>query len=222
MFQRMCSKLRQLCACLAVLVLSTSLLAAGSTVERTGPLSASTASNDLRKAVEDKGYHVTLDDGWTADFWFARALPTAAGESPGALYPDLANGQFVAVVHFTKGFSDFRGQAIPAGLYTLRYQYLPQDANHMGVSPNPDFLLAIPAADDLNPADPLPFKRLVALSAKSTGTPHPAVIAMATAAAPASVSKDDQGMTVLTIDVPTATPNKTEKLGIILKGQVTQ
>ena len=113
--------------------------------------SAPEASEDLKKAVEDKGYRVVLDDGWTAEFWFARALATATKESPGALYPELTNGEFVGVVSFPKGSTDYRGQAIPAGTYTLRYQYLPQDANHMGVSPNPDFLLAIPLAADPDP-----------------------------------------------------------------------
>ena len=201
---------------------TTPVFAAAAQVERIGPLTAPGASDALKQAVEEKGYHITLDGGWTAEFWFARALATAGKESPGALYPQLANGEFVAVVHFTRGSSDYRGQPIPPGFYTLRYQYLPQDANHMGVSPNPDFLLAIPVAADANPGETLPFKRLVNLSAKASGTAHPAVIAMATAATPASVSKDDQGMTILTVEVPAAPPGKTEKLGIVLKGQATQ
>jgi len=216
------SKLSRLFACFAVFLLSSQLFAAGSSVERIGSLTDLAVSDSLKKAVEDKGYHVTIDDGWTADFWFALALPTAPQTSPGALYPELPNGEFVAIANFTKGTSDYRGQAIPPGIYTLRYQYLPQDANHMGVSPNPDFLLAIPVANDPNPIEPVPFKRLVVLSAKSTGTAHPAVLAMATAGTPAAVTKDDQGMIVFTIEVPTSTSGKTHKLGIILKGQATQ
>jgi hypothetical protein len=192
--------------------------ATGPGVERTGPL---TASSDVTRAVEDKGYNITLDDGWSADFWFTRALATSSNTAPGALYPNLANGAFVGVVNFPKGTSDFRGQAIPAGTYTLRYQYIPQDANHMGVSPNPDFLLAIPLASDATPAENMPFKRLVALSAKAAGTAHPAVFAMAAAAAPGSISKDDEGMTILTVEVPTAS-GKPEKFGVVLKGQATQ
>ncbi|HZD33255.1 MAG TPA: hypothetical protein VE779_16515 [Candidatus Angelobacter sp.] len=202
-------------------LLATSLVA----VDRTGPLVAAGASDDAKKAVEAKGYHVALDDGWSADFWFARALATSPTPYPtaaaGALYPDLANGEFVGVVTFTKGASDFRGQAIPAGTYTLRYQYIPQDANHMGVSPNPDFLLAIPIASDTAPADNLPLKRLAVLSAKSTGTAHPAVFAMAPAGSPSSVTKDDQGMTIFAVEVPTAA-GKTEKISIIVKGQAPQ
>lgn len=199
-------------------------LQAASTAERAGPLAAPAASPEVNEAVETKGYRVTLDDGWTADFWFARALPTADTntnkDAAGALYPGLSNGEFVGVVTFTKRTSDYRGQAISAGTYTLRYQYIPQDANHMGVSPNPDFLLTIPIASDTNPADNLPLKQLVALSAKTTGTPHPAVLAMAPAAT-AGITKDDQGLTVFTVEVPTSA-GKSEKFSIILRGQASQ
>ena len=192
------------------------------TVERMGALGALGASAELKKAVENKGYRVVLDDGWKAEFWFARPLATTTKDAAGALYPELTNGEFVAVVSFPKGSMDYRGQAIPAGAYALRYQYLPQDANHMGVSPNPDFLLAIPLAADPDPAAELSFKNLVGLSAKTTGTAHPAVIAMASAGSPGSAAKDDQGMTVLTVEVLTTTAGKTESLGIVLKGQATQ
>ena len=198
------------------------LYAAGPTVERIGGLTASGASEAIRKAVEDKGYRVVLDDGWTAEFWFAHPLATATKDAAGALYPELTNGEFVAVVNFPKGMTDYRGQAIPPGVFTLRYQYLPQDANHMGVSPNPDFLLAIPAAADPDPAVQLPFKKIVSLSAKTTGTAHPAVIAMATAGSPATVAKDDQGITIFTVEVPSAESGKSEKLGIVIKGQAAQ
>jgi hypothetical protein len=191
-------------------------------LDRTGPLTAEGVSAELKQAVEDKGYHVVLDDGWSADFWFARSLATSANGAAGALYPVLANGQFVGAVTFFKGTSDYRGQAIPAGTYTLRYQYIPQDANHMGVSPNPDFLLAIPVAADTSPAENLPFKRLTSLSAKTTATGHPAVFAMAPAGAAVSIAKNDEGMTVFTVEVNTATSGKSQKLGIVLKGQASQ
>ena len=215
-------RLGSFCVYPVVLLLALPLCAASPGVERTGPLAVPEASDDLKKTVEQKGYRVILDDGWSAEFWFARVLVTASNGAAGALYPELANGEFVGVVSFPKGSSDYRGQAIPAGVYTLRYQYIPQDANHMGVSPNPDFLLAIPVAADGDPSQNLPFKRLVSLSAKTTGTPHPAVIAMAPAGAPASVAKDEQGMTILTLEVPITASGKTEKIGIVVKGQAVQ
>jgi hypothetical protein len=207
---------------IAALTVILPVYATGPAVERIAALAAPGAPDEIKKAVQDKGYRVSLDDGWTAEFWFVRALATATKDAPGALYPELANGEFVGVANFPKGTTDYRGQAIAAGAYTLRYQFLPQDANHMGVSPNPDFLLAIPLAADSDPAEPLSFKNLVGLSAKATGTAHPAVIAMAPAGTPVAVAKDDQGMTVLTVEVPSAAHTKTEKLGIVLKGQATQ
>ncbi len=176
--------------------------------------------HDVTSALEDKGYRVTLDDGWTAELWLAKSVKFAANDSPGALYPELSNGEFVGVLHLPKGMSDFRGQAVPGGSYTLRYQLLPQDANHMGVSPNPDFLLAIPVASDSKPDTVYPFEKLVALSAKSTGA-HPAVIALEKAGDPATAVFDDQKLLTLTVNL-SSSGGKTEAVGIVLKGQAAQ
>ena len=53
-------------------------------------------------------------------------------------------------------FTDFRGQPVKAGVYTLRYGQQPQDGNHIGTSELSDFLLAIPATTDtdLKPTRP--------------------------------------------------------------------
>ena len=208
----------------AVFIALNAVLAAaqGAKVETVGSLIAPGASEELRTAVAENGTRITLEDGSTVEFWFARALAVSGGGEAGALYPYLANGEFVGVVTFPKGASDLRGQAIAAGTYTLRYQSLPQDANHMGVSPNPDFLLTIPiAADTTAPADNLPLKRLVVLSGKSTGTAHPGVFALAPAGTPNNVAKDDQGMVIYTAEIATSA-GKSEKIGIVIKGQATQ
>jgi hypothetical protein len=200
----------------------TAVWAAAAQVERIGGWSAPGASDALKQAVEEKGYRITLDGGWTAEFWFAKQLKTAAKDLSGALYPELANAEFVGVVNLPKGMTDFRGQAIPAGVYSLRYQLLPQDGNHMGVAPNPDFLLAIPVASDPNPEQGYLYKKLVALSAKTTGTNHPAVIALDTAGDPGSAVGDKQGTVVFTVAVPSSGAGATEKLGIVVKGTAGQ
>jgi len=205
---------------LFVLMLTTAAASSlAAQVERIGPLNVAGASDELKHAVEDKGYRITLDDGWSADLWPAKQLKTAKKDVPDALYPELANAEFVGIIRFPKGMSDYRGQAIPAGAYTLRYQLIPQDANHMGVSPNPDFLLAIPITSDPNPEQNYLYRKLVALSAKATGTNHPAVIALDSAGDPATVVKDAQGV-VFTVDIPAA--SGTQKLGIVVKGAAAQ
>ena len=206
----------------ALFCVVTAVFAAAPQVERIGALTVPGASAALKQAVEDKGYRITLDGGWTAEFWFAKQLKTAAKSVPGALYSELTNAEFVGVVNLPKGMADFRGQAIPAGVYTLRYQLLPQDGNHMGVAPNPDFLLAIPLASDPNPEQGYLYKKLVALSAKATGTNHPAVIALDTPGDPGSAVGDKQGAVVFSVTVPSSGASATEKLGIVVKGAAAQ
>jgi hypothetical protein len=194
---------------------------AAAQVERTSALGAAGASDAVKQAVEDKGYSVQVGD-WHADFWFAKQVKTAEKDTPGALYPELSNGEFVGVVNLPRGMTDFRGQAIPTGLYTLRYQLLPQDGNHMGVSPNPDFLLAIPAASDPDPAQHYLYKKLTTLSAKTAGTGHPAVIALDSAGEPGPIIKDAHGLAVFSVAIASTGLQGTVKLGIVVRGAAAQ
>lgn len=217
-----CVALRSACCLTVVLaLLNCAAFAASPKVERIGPLPASAVSDGLHQSVAGKGYRVTLEDGWSAEFWFAKELKTDKKDVPGALYPELTNGEFAGVVRFPQGMSDFRGQSIPAGYYTLRYQLLPQDGNHMGVAPNPDFLLASPVADDARPEQAYVLRKLVALSAKSTGTGHPAVIALESAGPAGTVTKEENGNLVFSVDVPLAAGAQ-EKLGVVIKGAAAQ
>jgi hypothetical protein len=195
-------------------------LATPQKVERIGAVPATGLSDALRQAVQDKGYRVTLDDGWSADFWFARQIESKDNAAPAALYPKLAPSAFVGIVKLAQGMSDYRGQTIPAGTYTLRYEPLPQDGNHMGVAPNPDFLLASPAADDSRPEQLYLPRKLVALSAKATGTGHPAVIALDTAVEVVAVVKRDNGTIVFTVELPLG--GSKQKVGIVIKGTAAQ
>lgn len=209
------------CIVLCVLWLSyAGNLLAAAKVESIGPLTAGPVSDGLRQAVADKGYRVTLESGWVAEFWLGKDLKTGKNDTPGALYPELADGEFVGVVNLPQGMVDYRGDKVAPGLYTLRYQSLPQDGNHMGVAPNPDFLLAIPAADDPEPDQSYAYKKRVALSAKSTKTNHPAVIALESAGSSGTVSENDSGEVVFTVAIPAA--GGSEKLGIVVKGTAGQ
>jgi len=202
-----------------VLIFAGLATAAAQKVERVGATTDSLA-NALRQAVEDKGYRVTLEGGWTAEFWFARQLKIETKDVAGALYPEIINGELVGVVNFPQPMTDYRGQTIAAGTYTLRYQTLPQDGNHLGVSPNPDFLLAIPATMDSEPEQNYPYKKLVALSEKSTKTNHPAVIAMDSAAASDDISGDEH-QTVFSVGIACGT-GAVKRVGIVLKGTAAQ
>ena len=196
----------------AVLFVLVCVACAADKVDRIGS-PPSDIPDTLRQAVEAQGYRVALDKGVTADFWFAKKLASTKTEAAGALYPGLSDSEFVGIVKFAQAFTDFRGQSVPSGVYTLRYQLLPQDGNHLGVAPNPDFLLAVPIASDTKPGQTYPYKKLIALSAKSTDSSHPAVIAMEAAGEPGTVTKADNG-TIFSVAIPTATG--TQRIGICL------
>ena len=147
-------------------------------VEPIGALTDSAASAALKKALEPIGYRVLLDDGseW-CKIWLAASVP-ASGKTDveGALFPQLAESTLIGVISFAKPATDYRGQAVQPGLYTLRYELLPNDGNHLGVADNRDFALLVRAVDDPDPNANFDFKQLVALSRKATGSAHPGPI----------------------------------------------
>jgi hypothetical protein len=133
------------------------------------------------------------------EVWLGKAVPVKAGggSSADVMYGNLEVGTLVGAIHFPKAGSDFRGQAIKPGYYTLRYALVPQDGNHMGVNPTRDFVLMSPAAQDTQLDKALKFDDLVKLSKQASGTNHPAILTMsapgaANATSP-SLVKDDQG-----------------------------
>ena len=114
-----------------------------------------------------------------AEVWLAKAVtgqPNAG--SMDIIYGDVTPGSFVGVVHFPNAGADFRGQIIKSGYYTLRYDLIPQDGNHLGVSQYRDFLLLVPVAQDSDPAKTLKFEDVVKLSREASGTGHPSILSL--------------------------------------------
>ena len=52
------------------------------------------------------------------------------------------------------------------------------NGDHLGVSPQRDFLVLVPAGDDKDLNAAPNFDALMAMSRKASGTPHPAVLSM--------------------------------------------
>ncbi len=115
-----------------------------------------------------------------SEVWLRKDLDAAANPdtSSAVLYGKIAQGSLVGVIHFPEATKDYRGQGVKAGYYTLRYELIPQDGNHMGVSQYRDFLLLVPVAKDTDPAKAVTFNDAVKLSRDSTDTGHPGVILM--------------------------------------------
>jgi hypothetical protein len=179
-----------------VLLLSLLSFAQGGRVESTGPLIDTEVPEQVRHSLQENGYRLSLDDPKPAcELWLRKSVPAQAKkDAEGVSYPQLAESTLVGVVHFPQATSDFRGQQVPAGFYTLRYALIPDDGNHLGVSPNRDFLLLIPAPSDSDPSTAFKFQELITMSAKTVGAKHPSALSLPPADKPSTgtVARDDQ------------------------------
>jgi hypothetical protein len=136
---------------------------------------------DIRKTLEGEGHRIAGPEGVLCELWLAKATAQKAGFKPDlrVKYP-LEVGTLVGVLRVSKPnvFADFRDQMLLPGLYTVRYGQQPQDGNHVGTSPQADFLLALPAEDDKSAETLGDADELNAVSAEAAGSSHPAIFAL--------------------------------------------
>ncbi len=143
-------------------------------VESIGALKDNAVAEAVRGALEEKGLRVSDGKGKTVcDIWFRKEVPTSKADIPGASFGQIAEGTLVGVINFPANTSDFRGQGIKSGFYTLRYALILQDGNHLGVSPARDFFLICPAADDKDPNATMKMEDMLKLSRVAAGAGHP-------------------------------------------------
>ncbi|MDB5350877.1 MAG: hypothetical protein JWN86_2124 [Planctomycetota bacterium] len=133
----------------------------------------------VKEAIANEGVRVLDAKGKPfVEIWTRKAIP-ATGKPSGAKgtiqFPELAEGELLGVARFVGEGHDYRDQTIPPGLYTIRYGLQPVNGDHLGVSPNRDYALLLPAAKDGEIAA-LPKKTLETRSAETAGSGHPAVL----------------------------------------------
>jgi len=135
----------------------------------------------IQSSLQPQGESLLDSSGKTVcELWLRKDLAPASSPDTGSnvLYGKIAQGSLVGVIHFPAAAKDFRGQAIKAGFYTLRYELVPEDGNHMGVSQYRDFLLLTPAAKDTDGDKAVSFDDALKLSRQATDTGHPGVMIM--------------------------------------------
>ncbi len=110
------------------------------------------------------------------EIWLAKQWSTKPDFQPDAsVQYGIEPGSLIGALRFPRKGADFRGQDIPAGMYTLRYANQPVDGNHVGTFATRDFLLLVPAAADQSP-QPVAEMDLMGLSAQSAESSHPAIM----------------------------------------------
>lgn len=204
----------------AILLVATVAIAAPK-LETVGPCADAGVPDTVRKDLAKQGYRVALDDGSAIELWPLMQVSATAKAREDATYP-LTPSTFIGVIHFEKNTRDYRGDAIPAGFYNLRYQLQPVDGDHLGTSPTPDFLLLLPPAADNDPEHKFEFKELVDLSAEVTGKKHPAPFNLVPADAKEfpSLTTDLDDHTILYFKIKTQSGEL--PMGLVVKGTTTQ
>ena len=210
---------------LSIFLLSLSAFAQTGKVEPLGELSDPAVPDPVKKVLDKKGSRVILDDGSTlCDIWLRTQLAPAAKKGPSdALYPQVGEATLFGVISFPKAATDFRGQAIAPGFYTLRYELSPDDGNHLGVSQFRDFLLLISASHDPDPDKALSFDEMMTASRSATGTKHPGPLSLleATGNAGPAVAKNAEGYWVFSDAVKLASGDNLP-FALVVKGSAPQ
>lgn len=173
----------------------------------------------IGQALQQQGTKIVAGDGGVfCEVWFRTTLPAGPKSTEeGVTLPAISHGALLGAIRFPGPGADRRGQPIKPGVYTLRYSLQPVNGDHLGVSPQRDFLVMVPAADDKD-LDATPnFDALMVMSRKASGTPHPAVLSIWAAGASDPVpnfAKQGENDWVLNVKIG-ATP-----VSVILVGKV--
>ena len=113
------------------------------------------------------------------EIWLRATAPSGPKNTEDAVaLPTVPHGAYLGVIRLYANGADRRGQTLKPGFYTLRYSLYPVNGDHQGVSPNRDFALLTPLAEDKDPAATPDSDTLCGMSRKATGTPHPAVLSI--------------------------------------------
>lgn len=130
-----------------------------------------TLSNQALQVLDDKGSVL-------AEVWLRQEVPVKATPEQiknGLTYQEVPEGTLLGAVRFEQQFTDYRKQKIKPGVYTLRFAFQPQDGDHMGTAPHPEFALLVPAHRDAKP-DAIEAKHLHEQSARATTGSHPGIL----------------------------------------------
>ena len=134
----------------------------------------------IGQALAQTGVKITNGSGAVfCEVWFRTSLAAGAKSAEeGITLPTIPHGALIGAIRFPAQGADRRGQGIKPGVYTLRYSLQPVNGDHLGASPQRDFLVMVPAADDKDLNATPAFDALMVMSRKASGTPHPAVLSI--------------------------------------------
>jgi hypothetical protein len=159
--------------------------------------------------------------------WWVRALPLETAPSGAPKWSDVSEGTLIGVLTSGGLWHDIRGYVLKPGTYTLRFAMQPQNGDHLGVSPNREFLLLAPAAVDTAPGV-TGEKGAIDLSKKAVNRAHPSALSLDPPIAtrpPLSPVSNELGLDGVVFTVPASFQNMPVgeiSFGLILRGTIQQ
>jgi hypothetical protein len=148
------------------------------TSEPAGPPPAD-VSPGIAGMLQKDGVRILNGKNVVMELWFRSSTPTGPANTEDAIsLTKIPLGSLLGVARFPQRGADRRGQQIKPGVYTMRLGFFPPNGDHQGVSPQRDFAVLSPAADDKDGNTALPYAALIAASLKGSGTPHPLVFSL--------------------------------------------
>jgi hypothetical protein len=196
-------------------------------VQAAGPFTAKTLEAkppaELNKAIGDllASTAVQVFDGKEqlyCEIWFRKAIPSKSDAGAALTYRSIEDTTLLGVIRFAQKVKEYREQEVPPGVYTLRLGFQPQDGDHMGSSPHPEFCLLSSTKLDEKP-ETMFAKDLNRQSSKSIGTSHPGVLLLFPVGKPLEQPEmKDQGNNhwVLRHTVQIDVKGKATPIGIVL------
>jgi hypothetical protein len=130
----------------------------------------------LADLLSKTSYAIVEDGKEVLHVWLRDEIPSNGAEGEFVGSETIEDGTFVGVYEVKEeSFTDFRGQDLKPGVYTLRMSSHPQDGNHMGIAATPQFLCLALAEEDKSP-EPVDREELMEMSKRAARTGHPAAL----------------------------------------------
>ncbi len=169
---------------LTILLLTAGSVWAQYKMEPAGPPPSELAP-EITALMQKEGTRVLAANGKAVcELWFRSSLPSGPKSAEeGQTFATLPHGAIIGAIRFPEKGSDRRGQSLAAGVYTLRYSLHPMNGDHLGVSPQRDFAVLVPAAEDKVANSTPSFDDLMPMSRKASGAAHPAILSITSSSA---------------------------------------
>lgn len=130
----------------------------------------------LADLLSKTSYSIVEEGKEVLRLWLRDEIPSNGTDAEFVGSETVEDGTFVGVYEVKEeSFTDFRGQELKPGVYTLRMSSHPQDGNHMGIAATPQFLCLVLAEEDKSP-EPIDRDDLMEMSKRAAGTGHPAAL----------------------------------------------